>query len=66
MVPQGTHDYEKYVTPEAMTNDLALFGCQVADISGMLFNPLTKTWSIHQDKSVNIPLVNYILVAQKS
>ncbi|CAD7705138.1 unnamed protein product [Ostreobium quekettii] len=53
MVPRGTHDWAKFITPQELimaTEDTPL---QVAQLSGMVLDPLRGRWSLQQDTSVN-------------
>ena len=65
IVPQGTHDYEKYVTPSTFRTELHQVGCQVLDIKGMIYHPLENTWKFAPNGLPECLLVNYILVARK-
>ena len=60
IVPRGTHDWNKFPTPEEVTAMLANHGLQVAVSTGMAYNPFTVTWSLTQDMKVN-----YLLYAVK-
>jgi 2-polyprenyl-6-hydroxyphenyl methylase / 3-demethylubiquinone-9 3-methyltransferase len=50
-VPDGTHDYEKLVTPEELRG--ALHGLDVDGPFGLSFNPLTGQWKLGADVSMN-------------
>lgn len=65
LVPRGTHDYEKYVTPSQFRTELHQVGCKVLDIKGMIYHPLENTWKAAPDGLPECVLVNYILVAIK-
>ncbi|XP_018612561.2 ubiquinone biosynthesis O-methyltransferase, mitochondrial [Scleropages formosus] len=56
IVPRGTHDWEKFVTPEDLERALEASGFQVKSIRGMLFNPLSGSWSWVQSTAVNYAL----------
>lgn len=53
LLPRGTHDYAKFIKP----SELALFarhaGLDLVDVRGLAYQPLTKTYSLSQDASVN-------------
>ena len=69
LLPKGTHDYHKFISPKALqlllqeskhyiliisTNKLLISdGCDVKLIHGMYFNPLTYNWSWTQNTSIN-------------
>nr|WP_315466734.1 bifunctional 2-polyprenyl-6-hydroxyphenol methylase/3-demethylubiquinol 3-O-methyltransferase UbiG [uncultured Undibacterium sp.] len=53
MLPKGTHDYEKFITPAELTQDIRNAGLIVDTMKGMSYNPLTKIYSLNQDTSVN-------------
>ncbi|UUL81885.1 bifunctional 2-polyprenyl-6-hydroxyphenol methylase/3-demethylubiquinol 3-O-methyltransferase UbiG [Sphingomonas qomolangmaensis] len=39
MIPRGTHDWDKFLTPEELTALLGLAGLRVTDIRGLSFSP---------------------------
>lgn len=53
MLPKGTHDYEKFITPAELTQDIRNAGLIVDAMKGMSYNPLTQIYSLNQDTSVN-------------
>lgn len=59
ILPRGTHDWKKFVTPDEFARGLQETGLHVTDLRGMTFNPFMESWSITNDTSVN-----YILVAK--
>ena len=59
-LPRGTHHWEKFITPEELDRYLAAAGLNPADITGVVYNPLTGTWARSRDTDVN-----YMLVADK-
>ncbi|KAJ3114665.1 hypothetical protein HDU96_001809 [Phlyctochytrium bullatum] len=60
MVPPGTHDYNKYVTPDELTTFARHAGASIADIRGMFFNPITNAWELQPLELPQILLVNYL------
>ncbi|MGI9465307.1 MAG: bifunctional 2-polyprenyl-6-hydroxyphenol methylase/3-demethylubiquinol 3-O-methyltransferase UbiG [Aestuariivirgaceae bacterium] len=60
-LPRGTHQWEKFITPEELTSWLQHAGLQVTDTSGVAYNPLNGTW-----RGVTDTDVNYMLVAKHS
>jgi 2-polyprenyl-6-hydroxyphenyl methylase/3-demethylubiquinone-9 3-methyltransferase len=59
-LPRGTHQWEKFVTPEELDAWLKAAGLTVRATEGVIFNPLTLSWSRSADCAVN-----YMVVAQK-
>jgi 2-polyprenyl-6-hydroxyphenyl methylase / 3-demethylubiquinone-9 3-methyltransferase len=53
LLPRGTHDWQKFVTPDEFGNHLASAGLTVSERSGMIYNPLTDHWRIGEDLAVN-------------
>lgn len=52
-LPIGTHEWEKFIKPEDLTNILKKNNLNLDKIDGMKFNLLLDKWSISRDKSVN-------------
>ena len=52
-LPIGTHDWEKFVKPEYLTDICKKNSLKLKKIDGMTFNPLLNEWSLTSDKSVN-------------
>jgi 2-polyprenyl-6-hydroxyphenyl methylase / 3-demethylubiquinone-9 3-methyltransferase len=59
-VPKGTHDYEKFIDPEAMRGLLAKAGLEVIDVEGIAFSP---TRGLHLSEDVRL---NYLVAAKHS
>lgn len=53
MLPKGTHDYAKFITPAELSQYVRNAGMQVDGLKGMTYNPLTKIYSLNQDTDVN-------------
>lgn len=53
MLPKGTHDYAKFITPAELSQYVRNAGMQVNGLKGMTYNPLTKIYSLNQDTDVN-------------
>lgn len=51
IVPRGTHDYNKFITPPELTNMIKKRRCVVRNIEGIVFNPLTGDFSMSSFKS---------------
>jgi 2-polyprenyl-6-hydroxyphenyl methylase / 3-demethylubiquinone-9 3-methyltransferase len=53
-LPRGTHDWAKFITPDELYDLLRRAGLEPVDRKGMVFNPLSWSWSLsHRDLSVN-------------
>jgi 2-polyprenyl-6-hydroxyphenyl methylase/3-demethylubiquinone-9 3-methyltransferase len=53
LLPKGTHDYAKFITPAELSQSIRNAGLQLNTIKGMSYNPLSKIYSLNQDTSVN-------------
>jgi len=53
MLPRGTHDYGKFITPAELSGFVRDAGLLVDGLKGMTYNPLTKIYSLNQDTDVN-------------
>lgn len=53
MLPKGTHDYAKFLRPAELARHARDAGLAVEEIIGMSYNPLTRTYSLGNDTSVN-------------
>ncbi|NWJ03623.1 COQ3 protein, partial [Crypturellus undulatus] len=53
IVPEGTHEWEKFVPPEELQHLLESSGLSVKAVNGMLYNPLTGAWSWRESRSLN-------------
>jgi len=53
MLPRGTHDYEKFITPSEMARFARDAGLELLDLRGMTYNPLTRIYSLGTDTGVN-------------
>jgi 2-polyprenyl-6-hydroxyphenyl methylase/3-demethylubiquinone-9 3-methyltransferase len=60
-LPKGTHEWDKFVTPEELTAAIHAAGFSVNDLSGVAYNPLRDSWSLSRDTAVN-----YMLLASKA
>ena len=52
-LPVGTHQWEKFVTPNELERALSPSGVRVQEKVGVTFNPLTDKWSLSKDLDVN-------------
>lgn len=53
LLPKGTHDYAKFITPAELAQFARNAGLTVESLKGMGYNPLTKIYSLNQDTDVN-------------
>lgn len=53
LLPKGTHDYAKFITPAELAGFARNAGLLVNNMRGMSYNPLTRAYSLNQDTSVN-------------
>jgi len=58
-IPRGTHDYEKFIDPEAMRALLAKANMEVIDIEGIAFSPMR---GLHLSEDVRL---NYLVAAKQ-
>jgi 2-polyprenyl-6-hydroxyphenyl methylase/3-demethylubiquinone-9 3-methyltransferase len=59
-LPKGTHQWEKFISPEELERWSADNGLSVVDRSGVSYSPLTGEWRRARDLDVN-----YMIVAQR-
>ena len=57
-IPRGTHDYDKFIDPDAMRGLLAKVALEVIDIEGIAFSP---TRGLHLSEDVRL---NYLVAAK--
>jgi len=60
-LPKGTHQWEKFITPEELKGWLAENSLATQDESGVTYHPLAGEWRRSRDVSVN-----YMVVAEKA
>lgn len=54
MLPKGTHEYSKFIRPSELSSWVRTAGLQLHDMTGMLYNPLTKSYKLKKgDVDVN-------------
>lgn len=61
LLPRGTHDYAKFIKPSELATMCRNAALNVAGITGMTYNPFSKTYALGNDTDVN-----YILHAEKA
>lgn len=52
-LPVGTHQWDRFVTPDELEHHLRAIGLDPLAARGMVFNPLQDTWSLSRDTDVN-------------
>jgi len=60
LLPKGTHDYQKFLTPAELATAVRAAGLEVVEITGMRYNPFTRNCTLSDDVDVN-----YLLHATK-
>jgi 2-polyprenyl-6-hydroxyphenyl methylase / 3-demethylubiquinone-9 3-methyltransferase len=60
MLPKGTHEYRRFITPAELASKARDAGLTVAEFTGMTYNPFTKHYALGSDVSVN-----YIVACRK-
>ncbi|WP_343116319.1 bifunctional 2-polyprenyl-6-hydroxyphenol methylase/3-demethylubiquinol 3-O-methyltransferase UbiG [Ostreiculturibacter nitratireducens] len=60
-LPKGTHDWNKFITPEELYGLIREAGLEPVDKKGFVFNPVTWAWSI-SDRDLS---VNYVTASVK-
>ena len=53
VLPTGTHDWRRFVTPAELARHARAAGLRMTDSAGMSFDPLRQRWVISRDLSVN-------------
>ncbi|XP_061111851.1 ubiquinone biosynthesis O-methyltransferase, mitochondrial isoform X2 [Conger conger] len=56
IVPSGTHDWEKFISPVDLERLLESSGFFVESVRGMLLNPVTGSWSWIESTAINYAL----------
>jgi 2-polyprenyl-6-hydroxyphenyl methylase/3-demethylubiquinone-9 3-methyltransferase len=52
-LPVGTHQWERFVTPQELARHLAAAGLGAPRIKGLVYSPLADIWSLSEDTDVN-------------
>ena len=60
-LPRGTHQWEKFVTPNELDIAIAQAGLAVVDETGVIYNLFADRWQLSRDMDVN-----YMVVAEKA
>lgn len=59
-LPRGTHDWDRFLTPDEVTSALDAAGLSNVRFEGIAYDPLSDRWSLSSDTDVN-----YIAIAAK-
>lgn len=59
-LPRGTHQWDKFVTPDELAKHLLDNRLAVTEQSGVVYSPFTDKWSLSSDMDVN-----YMVVAEE-
>jgi 2-polyprenyl-6-hydroxyphenyl methylase/3-demethylubiquinone-9 3-methyltransferase len=60
-LPRGTHQWDKFVTPNELEIALEQSGMQIAGETGVIYNLLADRWQLSGDMDVN-----YMVVAEQA
>jgi 2-polyprenyl-6-hydroxyphenyl methylase/3-demethylubiquinone-9 3-methyltransferase len=52
-LPVGTHQWERFVTPDELSRHLLAAGLAVPAFQGLTYSPMSDTWSLSADTDVN-------------
>ncbi|MGB3866608.1 MAG: bifunctional 2-polyprenyl-6-hydroxyphenol methylase/3-demethylubiquinol 3-O-methyltransferase UbiG [Xanthobacteraceae bacterium] len=58
-LPRGTHQWDKFVTPEELAHHLEKCGLGITEQAGVVYSPFADRWSTSSDTDVN-----YMVVAE--
>lgn len=53
MLPKGTHEYARFIRPSELDDGSRKAGLVTKNITGMTYNPLTRTYKLGKDIDVN-------------
>ncbi|KAF7665977.1 hypothetical protein LDENG_00125690 [Lucifuga dentata] len=56
IVPSGTHDWEKFISPVELERLLESYGFSVQSVQGMLYNPVSGSWCWTSSTAINYAL----------
>lgn len=61
LLPKGTHEYKKFIKPSELAQFSRQAKLEFSEITGLVYNPLTKIYRLAQDTDVN-----YIVACRKT
>jgi 2-polyprenyl-6-hydroxyphenyl methylase/3-demethylubiquinone-9 3-methyltransferase len=53
VLPRGTHEYLKFIRPSDLARWGRAAGLQLRDLTGITYNPLTRSFRLSEDTNVN-------------
>ncbi|MBT7369186.1 MAG: bifunctional 2-polyprenyl-6-hydroxyphenol methylase/3-demethylubiquinol 3-O-methyltransferase UbiG, partial [Gammaproteobacteria bacterium] len=53
LLPRGTHDYDKLITPAELAGYCRDAGFSIQDLTGMTYNPFSRKYKLGRDVDVN-------------
>jgi 2-polyprenyl-6-hydroxyphenyl methylase/3-demethylubiquinone-9 3-methyltransferase len=53
LLPRGTHEYAKFIRPSELIAHASAAGLELGDMTGMQYNPFSKTTTLGPDTDVN-------------
>ena len=53
LLPRGTHDYARFIKPSELVGFARRAALETDDLIGMTYNPLTRTYRLEADTSIN-------------
>lgn len=53
LLPKGTHDWHKFLSPAELASHLRPFGFSFIDLKGMSYSPFKDQWQLSRDLDVN-------------
>ena len=59
-LPRGTHDWNKFLTPDELKALITRNGLKIADETGVVFHPLADEWRKSRDMGIN-----YMVLAER-
>jgi 2-polyprenyl-6-hydroxyphenyl methylase/3-demethylubiquinone-9 3-methyltransferase len=52
-LPVGTHQWDRFVTPDELRSALSGAGLKLTDTTGMMYDPFADEWRLGRDVDVN-------------
>ena len=53
LLPRGTHEYARFIRPSELAGWARAAGLAVHDLTGMTYNPISRTYALGRDVGVN-------------
>jgi 2-polyprenyl-6-hydroxyphenyl methylase / 3-demethylubiquinone-9 3-methyltransferase len=53
LLPKGTHEYARFIKPSELARYCRTAELEIAELTGMSYNPLTRVYSLGDDTDVN-------------